>query len=218
MRGAVRIPRLFAIGHGLATVLVILGTVVWFSSPTKALEMRAWRSGGLCKAIVLSGDIARDEAAGFVPRMIAAVDRCDARTIVVHRMPGGSVKDAITIGAAIRAREYITATLPDSVCASACGLIYLAGVQRYWNPGARFLIHRPEIRTATPFKSAAAEDQAYGDLKAHLVGYVAAMGGNPDYVDLMYAVSKDGPGPSLRALDRAEMLRLGLATQNGAPF
>lgn len=184
----------------------------------RALDIRESQSGGLCRAIVLSGDIARDEAAAFIPRMVAAADQCGARTIVVHRMPGGSVNDAIRIGEAIRAGEYVTATLPDSVCASACGLIYLAGVQRYWNPGARFIIHRPEIRTATPFTSVAQEDQAYGDLKSRLVGYVAGMGGNPDYVDLMYAVSKDSPGPSLRALDRADMMRLGLATQSGAPF
>lgn len=218
MRGAVRAPWLIAIRYGITTFFVILGGAVWLSSRAQAIDIREWQSGGLCKAIVLSGDIARNEAAKFIPHMTAAVDRCGARTIIAHRMPGGSVNDAIKIGEAIRAREYVTATLPDSVCASACGLIYLAGVQRYWNPGARFLIHRPEIRTATPFKSVAEEDQAYGDLKSRLVGYVAAMGGNPDYVDLMYAVSKDSPGPSLRALDRAEMMRLGLATQNGAPF
>lgn len=202
----------------LAAGILLAASVVCWPTRGQALDIREWQSGGLCKAILLSGDIARNEAESFIPRMTAAVDRCGVHTIVMHRMPGGSVNDAILIGEAIRAREYVTATLTDSVCASACGLIYLAGAQRYWNPGARFLIHRPQIRTAKPFKSVAEEEQAYGDLKSRLVGYVAAMGGNPDYVDLMYAVSKDSPGPSLRALNRAEMMRLGLATQSGAPF
>lgn len=191
--------------------------ILWMS-PAVALDIREMRRDGICKAIVLNGGIAFDEATRFIPRMIAAAEQCGSRTIVVQHMMGGSANDAIRIGEAIRAREYVTATLSDSVCASACGLMYLAGVQRYWNPGARFLIHRPEIRRAIPFKSVAEEEQTYGEIKSALIGYVAAMGGNPDYVELMYAVSKDGPGPSQRALNLADMLRLGLATHNGAPF
>jgi hypothetical protein len=64
----------------------------------------------------------------------------------------------------------------------------------------------------------AEEEQTYGEIKSALIGYVAAMGGNPDYVELMYAVRQDGSGTNQSALDRADMMRLGLATQNGAPF
>jgi len=197
--------------------LVIAGVLGW-TGHVKALDISEWKTDGLCKAIALNGDIARNEAAGFIKRMVAAADRCGSRTIIVQRMPGGSVNDAIMIGEAIRSQEYVTATLPNSVCASACGLIYLGGVQRYWNSGARFIIHRPEIRVATPFKTVAEEDQAYYSLKDRLISYVAAMGGNPDYVDQMYAVGKDNPVASLRVLNRDEMLSLGLATQSGTPF
>jgi hypothetical protein len=194
----------------------LVSAVAW-STPTQALGIGEWKRDGLCRGISLSGDIARDEAAGFIKRLIAAVERCGERTVVVLNMPGGSVNDAMAIGEAIRSRDYVTVALPNSICASACGLVYLGGVQRYWAVGARFIIHRPEIRTATPFKTVVESDRAYDALKSRLIDYVAAMGGNPDYVDLMYAVSRQGPGPDHRVLDRSEMMRLGLATQSGMP-
>lgn len=140
----------------------------------RALELSTLKAEGLCKAVVLDGDIARDEADGFIARLVAAMDSCGARVVVIGRMPGGSVNDAVAIGRAIRAQEYVTAMRPDSICASACGLIYLGGVQRYWQPGANFIIHRPEIRSATPFRSVAESDQAYEALKARLIRYVAS--------------------------------------------
>ncbi len=178
------------------------------------MEMRL---DGPCKAIVFNGDIARNEAAAFIKRMVAAAERCGTRNIIVHKMPGGSVNDALAIGEAIRSREYVTAMLPDSICASACGLIYLGGVQRYWRQGARFIIHRPEIRGATPFKSVAESDHAYDRLKLRLIRYVASMGASPDYVDLMYIEPKR-PGPSERTLDGLDMMRLSLFTHTGVPF
>lgn len=182
-----------------------------------AIDIRELRLDGPCKAVVLNGDIARNEAPNFIRRMVEAAERCGTRTIVVRSMPGGSVNDALAIGEAIRAREYVTAMLADSVCASACGLIYLGGVQRYWREGARFIIHRPEIRVATPFKSIAEADRAYDQLKLRLIRYVASMGASPDYVDLMY-VEPARPGPSERTLERLDMMRLSLFTHTGAPF
>ncbi len=203
-----------ACGVFLSSLLICILT---WATPVQALGLGEWKRDGLCRGIVLEGDIARDEAAGFVKRLIAAVERCGERTIVVLNMPGGSVADAIAIGEAIRSRDYVTVALPNSICASACGLIYLGGVQRYWAVGAQFIIHRPEIRSATPFKTVAESEHAYDALKSRLVDYVAAMGGNPDYVDLMYGVSRQGPGPDYRVLSGADMMRLGLATQGGMP-
>jgi hypothetical protein len=205
-----------AMGCGLFLGSLLLCALAW-ATPAQALNLGEWKRDGLCRGIMLDGDIARDEAASFIKRLIAAVERCGERTIVVLNMPGGSVNDAIAIGEAIRSRDYVTVALPNSICASACGLIYLGGVQRYWAVGARFIIHRPEIRGATSFKTVAESDHAYDALKSRLVDYVAAMGGNPDYVDLMYAVNQQGPGPDYRVLDRADMMRLGLATQDGMP-
>ena len=184
----------------------------------QALGLSEWNVDGLCRGVVLNGDIARNEAPELIKRMIAMAERCGSRTIVMERMPGGSVNDAIAVGEAIRSREYITVMLPGSICASACGLIYLAGVQRYWRPNARFIIHRPEIRVTMPFKSIAEENQAYDELKIRLIRYVAAMGANPDYVEAMYVIGGDNPGPKERTLENVDLTRLGLVTQVGAPF
>jgi hypothetical protein len=204
--------RCFRNGVWLAPLLFIGASGL--ADEARALELLALKVEGLCKAIVLDGDIARDEADGFIARLVTAMEGCGARVVVVGRMPGGSVSDALAIGRAIRAQEYVTAMRPDSICASACGLIYLGGVQRYWQPGANFVIHRPEIRSATPFRSVAESDQAYAALKARLIRYVADMGGNPDYVDLMYAVADGGA----RVLSQVDLLRLGLFTHTGMPF
>jgi hypothetical protein len=182
-----------------------------------AIDIRDMRLDGPCKAIILNGDIARNEALDFIKRMVAAAERCGTRIIIVQKMLGGSVNDALAIGEEIRSREYVTAMLSDSICASACGLIYLGGVQRYWREGARFIIHRPEIRVATPFKSITEADQAYDQLKVRLIRYVASMGASPDYVDLMY-VEPNRPGPSETTLERLDMMRLSLFTHTGVPF
>ena len=188
------------------------------SGSARALGLSELKINGTCRAIALSGDISGGEAQYIIPRLIAAAERCGSNVIVMQSMPGGSVTDAIAIGEAVRSREYVTAMLPNSLCASACGLIYLAGVQRYWRPNGRFVIHRPEIRASRPFKSIAEEHQAYDELKIRLIRYVAGMGANPDYVEAMYIVGGDNPGPKLRNLENVDLTRLGLVTMVGSPF
>jgi hypothetical protein len=181
-------------------------------APALALDVADYRIDGRCQAVLLSGDIATRESASAIRRIVEAAERCGTRTIVVSKMPGGSVVDATDIGSVIRAREYVTAMLPDSVCASACGLIFIGGTQRFWRSGGRFIIHRPEIRAT--FKTPADELQQYESLRTRLAQYISVMGGNPDYVDAMYAVR---PGGS-EQLDERDLTRLGLVTAVGSPF
>jgi hypothetical protein len=182
------------------------------AAPVHALDVADYRIDGRCQAVMLSGDIAREESAAAIRRIVDAAERCGTRIIVMSKMPGGSVIDAIYIGSIIRAREYVTAMLPDSVCASACGLIYVGGTQRFWRSGGRFVIHRPEIRAS--FKTPADELQAYENLRTRLAHYISTMGGNPDYVDAMYAVRPGG----YEQLDERDLTRLGLVTAVGSPF
>lgn len=183
-----------------------------FAGVAHALDVAEYREDGRCRAVALSGDIRPDEGKSAAQRIVDTAERCGTTTVIVRAMPGGSVADAADIGAVIRAREYATVMLPDSVCASACGLVYLAGAQRFWRPGGRFIIHRPDIRRT--FKTPAEETQAYEDLRARLARYASAMGGNPDYVDAMYAVR---PG-SHEQLGERDLTRLGLVTVVGSPF
>jgi hypothetical protein len=177
-----------------------------------ALDLAEYRLDGRCQAVALTGEIRRGEGAAAAQRIVEAAERCGTGTLVVRQMPGGSVSDAVDIGTAIRAREYVTALLPDSVCASACGLIYVAGTRRFWRPGGRFVIHRPDIRAS--FQTAAEETREYERLRARLAQYVSSMGGNPDYVDAMYAV----PSGRVEQLDERDLTRLGLVTTVGSPF
>ena len=197
------------------TLAVLVGAAAMAVSngPVAALDLKPLQVDGRCVGVQLDGDIRRGESSGMIKRIDAAMEYCATRNLFVGRMPGGSVNDAIAIGEAVRSREYVTVMQPTSICASACGLIYLGGVQRYWREKARFIIHRPDIRPATPFKSIGEENQAYDDLKLRLIRYVAALGGNPDYVEAMYSA-----GSKERTLENVDLTRLGLVTLVGAPF
>lgn len=198
-------------GVCLKTMAVCCAGII-YAAAAHALDVADYRVDGRCQAVALSGDIRRDEGKSAARRIVDAAERCGTSTIIMRAMPGGSVVDALDIGSTIRAREYVTVMLPDSVCASACGLVYVAGTQRFWRPGGRFIIHRPDIRRS--FKTPAEETQEYENLRTHLARYVSTMGGNPDYVDAMYAVRAG----EYEQLDERDLTRLGLVTAVGSPF
>lgn len=202
-----------ALRDSIIAALVGVAAMAVSNGPLAALDLKPLHLDGRCVGIQLDGDIRRGEAADVLKRIDAAMESCATRNLFVGRMPGGSVNDAIAIGEAVRFREYVTVMQPSSICASACGLIYLGGVQRYWRQNARFIIHRPDIRPATPFKSIGEENQAYDELKLRLIRYVAALGGNPDYVEAMYST-----GSKERTLENVDLTRLGLVTLVGTPF
>lgn len=168
--------------------------------------------GGRCVGIVLNGEIRRGEAPTAIQRLSDAAERCATRTVVIGKMPGGSVYDALAIGTALRAADYATVALAGSQCHSACGLVYLGGVHRYWQDRARFMIHRPVIYDSFP--SLTAEIAAYEDLKERLIRYATDMGGNPDYVEAMYAV----PSGQVAEVTSAQRTAWSLSTTGGLPF
>jgi hypothetical protein len=51
-------------------------------------------------------------------------------TVVVLRSPGGLVVDGLNIGTTIRSKGYNTVVPDDAICASVCGLMWLAGSTR----------------------------------------------------------------------------------------
>jgi hypothetical protein len=60
---------------------------------------------------------------------------------VALNSPGGNVIAAIEIGKAIRIKEFSTLVGQNVECASACGLVWLAGNRRYVHPDARIGFH-----------------------------------------------------------------------------
>ncbi len=58
------------------------------------------------------------------------------KAIVFLSSPGGLSRVGVGIGKTIRLKKYITAVPPKGECASACGLVWLGGVQRLvYEPG-----------------------------------------------------------------------------------
>lgn len=86
--------------------------------------------------VSFEGEIASGDAARFS----AAVDDLQ-EAIVILESPGGLVREALQIGAAIRLQNFSTMVAPDAGCYSTCGLLWLAGLRRYMSPSSRIGFH-----------------------------------------------------------------------------
>ena len=62
-------------------------------------------------------------------------------TVVSLQSPGGIVGEGLNIGIAIRRNDYRTAVAQNDVCASVCGLIWLAGQPRYLTESSKIGFH-----------------------------------------------------------------------------
>lgn len=102
----------------LSTFLFII-----LAFPAVALEFSRDRSGDTA-IIVVTGKILPGDGDRFVSFAI------DDKAIVALESPGGDVASAIMMGEHIRMKGYKTFVAPDSVCASACALVWLAGAVR----------------------------------------------------------------------------------------
>ena len=69
------------------------------------------------------------------------VSTIDGPTLVILNSPGGVVVDGLDIGLTIHRKGYFTAVPEDSVCASVCGLIWLAGSERGVAPSSKIGFH-----------------------------------------------------------------------------
>ena len=76
--------------------------------------------------IFITGEIVAGDAARF-QGIISAMP--EEKATVFLTSPGGLIVESMIIGEAIRQYHYSTTAAP-SVCASACGLIWLAGTPR----------------------------------------------------------------------------------------
>ena len=91
---------------------------------------------GRSNAVVITGDIDPTDDREFA-RVVGSLK--DPLIFLGSR--GGSVIAAINIGKFIRMRGWSTVVAEDQMCASACGLIWLGGVNRFMAPTARIGFH-----------------------------------------------------------------------------
>lgn len=80
---------------------------------------------------------------GAFDRFLAEVEaRGEYVKTVALDSPGGSVEDAIAIGALIRERGYSTSVSAGALCASSCPLVLAAGVERFANTQSAIGVHQ----------------------------------------------------------------------------
>lgn len=84
--------------------------------------------------IFVKGDIVQGDALEFEKKI-----RGLKRGLVILSSPGGLVSEGLGIGAAVRTSGL--ATMTADKCASACALVWLSGVRRYFNEGAQIGFH-----------------------------------------------------------------------------
>lgn len=125
-----------ALVGALVALVVACATV----SPTVAMEAKLMRTAEGRTVLLLEGAVEPDSSQRVVPAL-----RRGGFAEIWLRSPGGSVKQAYEIGRAIRQMRLATRVAADALCASACVDIFLGGVVRFADPGARIVVHPGSI-------------------------------------------------------------------------
>ncbi|MDB5413091.1 MAG: Periplasmic protein-like protein [Rubritepida sp.] len=112
-------------------------------APEPPSSVVATRLGGQ-PAIVITGSIQDETEAAFAIALAAS----PRRPRVYLDSPGGLVMPGLAIGRLIRANGLDTVVAEGAACYSTCGLIWLAGAERYLGQGARVGFHAASTRTA----------------------------------------------------------------------
>ena len=86
--------------------------------------------------IFISGEIVSGDDQKFIAKVLPL-----DRAAIILNSPGGDVVAAIGIGKAIRLKEFPTYVPKDWQCLSACGLIWLGGIQRFMDTESRVGFH-----------------------------------------------------------------------------
>ncbi len=112
------------------------------SAPAGAAEVRSESAGSRSGTLVLSGII----EAGDDAKVTAALAREPRPTTLVLSSLGGNVQAALAIGTLVRRDGLRTAVATRAVCASACGLVWLAGTSRTLGQDGHVGLHAAYLR------------------------------------------------------------------------
>ncbi len=115
--------------------------------------------------ISVEGEIAFGDERDFVNQALGLDS-----AIVVLASPGGNTFAAIEIGKAIRLKNFVTLVDNNEECASACALIWLAGVVRFMGPEAQIGFHASYEVTPE------GEAHVQGAANALVGGYLTTLG------------------------------------------
>lgn len=165
------------------------------------------RFGGR-SVIVISGPILEETEAAFP----AALAQAGGRPMVFLDSAGGIIQSGLAIGRLIRANRLDTVVPNRAICFSTCGLIWLAGGERWIGDGARVGFHAASTRT--PRTRGAGRVSSSGNA---LVGaYLGGLGMNDFQIGTLTEAS---PGRMLvlNSLRPEQLAELGIAYRRGMP-
>lgn len=105
--------------------LILVGYTI-FGTSALAAEFKVEKIPGKPSFIFVDGEFVEGDDEKFTNIAIA-----EKTAVVVFNSPGGLALVGMQIGKAIRLKDFSTAVADGQVCASSCGLAWLAGVQRF---------------------------------------------------------------------------------------
>ena len=154
--------------------------------------------------LTLTGQIQPGDAARFAEFLDTA---SEAPVRAFLNSPGGSVRDALAIGQALRDREMETAMTGSDVCLSACPYILAGGVVRSVEEGAMVGVHQHYFGENTALPAfLAVEDIQRG--QSEVMAYLDAMGIDP----LLMQPALATPPDEIYLLTPEELTRYRLTT------
>jgi hypothetical protein len=126
------------------------------------------------------------------------------RVYVFLNSPGGDLYTALAIGLLLRAHDAATWVRPGKSCASACLLIFGAGVDR--ESQGTLVVHRPYFVALPTELSAAEVQERYRNMRSAVDYYAEQMNLSAALVELMFSV----PPENGRAITDQEAAAFGL--------
>lgn len=181
------------------------------TTPTETLEAPLTIELGPAGELHLTGTIDVGAAARFATEVDA---RGEYIQTVVLDSPGGSVMDALEIGAEIRDRGLATKVADGSLCASSCPLILAGGVERIAGRDAAIGVHQiyASALSAQPIDALSSAGMAMSDaqsMTARISRYLSGNGVDPE----LWLHALETPPSALYYLSVEEMDRLALVTE-----
>jgi hypothetical protein len=141
-----------------------------FSAQAATIEAKGTSDG--VNIVVIQGRI--DE--GDSDKFTQIVSPFAGRALIFLNSPGGAVIDGLNIGLTIRHKAYATAVADSDMCASICGMIWLAGSPRLLTTNSKIGFHAA---------SRVADGQESGEANALIGAYVSNLGLSYDAVQYL---------------------------------
>ena len=149
--------------------------------------------------VVVTGEITEDDDIRFNQRVAGM-----AGVVVSLASPGGKLVPGLNIGITIRKQHFSTIVPDHAICASTCGLIWLAGSTRYMGDGAYVGFHAA---------SQVSDGSVDGMGNALIGAYISKLG--LSYNAVMYLTHAKPEEMAWLTMEQAQ--RLGIAVSSREP-